>query len=396
MKTRSFFSILLGSLLLSLLWLPKANAESSISTHVTIFQDMPFAYVGCGGANAPVSNADYEQQVVDLVNTERANASLPPLKRMSSLDQAARYHATDLAQDNYFEHDSYDRSGGNLVYVCAWSARLAAFYAGASAAGENIAAGYGTPQDVMTGWMGSSGHRANILSASYREIGVGYFQGGAWGAYWVQDFGRRSSNYPLIINRDAATTDTRTVTIYIYGSWQEMRLRNDNGTWGSWQPFQTSFAWTLANGKGDHTVTAEVRSGGTTVTTSDSIYLTTGPTLGNISSALLFVYSQPEQAMLLPTQVVVPLDTGGGASLDWSLTTEGTWFSVAPTTGTSPSSFTITPTTFAKGTVATYTGAITVTATNPADAANSPQRINLTLQVTSATFPRFNFPLVKK
>lgn len=395
MKTQLFFSVLLASALVGLMQLPKASADASISSHAPTMEAKPFAYTGCGSANAPVINADYEQQVVDLVNAERANASLPPLKRMSLLDQAARYHATDLAQDSYFDHNSYDRPGSNLVYVCLWSARIGSFYTGAQALGENIAAGYGTPQEVMSDWMGSSGHRANILSASFWEIGVGYFQGGAWGAYWVQDFGRRNGNYPLIINRDAATTDTRTVTIYIYGAWQEMRLRNDNGTWGSWQPFQSGFVWTLANGKGDHTVTAEVRSGSTTVTTSDSIYLTTGPTLGNIPSALAFVYSQPEQAILLPTQVVVPLDTGG-ASLDWSLTTEGTWFSVVPTTGTSPSSFTITPTTFGKGMVATYTGAITVTVTNPADAANSPQRINLTLQVTNASFPRFNFPLVKK
>ena len=77
----------------------------------------PYApeFSGCGGINQPVVNADYEQQVVDLVNTERANRGLPPYKRVTALDEAARYHSADLGQDNYFSHDTYDRLGGNLV-----------------------------------------------------------------------------------------------------------------------------------------------------------------------------------------------------------------------------------------------------------------------------------------
>ena len=52
-------------------------------------------------------------------------------------------------------------------------------------AGENIAYGYATPQAVMNGWMNSSGHRANILNASYTRIGVGYVPSGH---YWTQLF----------------------------------------------------------------------------------------------------------------------------------------------------------------------------------------------------------------
>lgn len=54
------------------------------------------AYTGCGGATAPVVNAGYEQEVVELVNEFRAEYSLPPLKRMTELDNSARYHATDM------------------------------------------------------------------------------------------------------------------------------------------------------------------------------------------------------------------------------------------------------------------------------------------------------------
>ena len=81
----------------------------------------PFApaYSGCGGVTAPVSNAAYEQQVVEIVNAQRlANGSLPPYKRVDALDAAARYHAVDMAQDVYFKHDSYDRNSKNdLVHV---------------------------------------------------------------------------------------------------------------------------------------------------------------------------------------------------------------------------------------------------------------------------------------
>ena len=194
-------------------------------------------FSGCGGINQPVVNADYEQQVVDLVNLERANRGLPPYKRVTALDEAARYHSADLGQDNYFEHDTYDRVGGNLVYVCDTWTRLGTYYAGANAMAENIAYGYSTPQSVMNGWMTSTGHRENILSTNNWEIGVGYATGGGSGhtPYWTQDFGRRRNVYPLIINRDAASTDSRNVSLYIYGSFQQMRLKNDNGNWSDWQ-----------------------------------------------------------------------------------------------------------------------------------------------------------------
>jgi len=86
-------------------------------------------YTGCGGVpGVPSSNEAYEQQVLERVNTVRADNGLPPLKRVPSLDDAGRYHATDMAQDDYFNHASYDRSGGNLVKACDWSARIQSYY----------------------------------------------------------------------------------------------------------------------------------------------------------------------------------------------------------------------------------------------------------------------------
>ncbi len=141
----------------------------------------PLAYTGCGGVTAPAVNADYEQQVVDRVNAVRASNNLPPLKLATELGRAARYHATDMGQDDYFQHDSYDRSGGTLVKVCDWSTRISSYYSNWQSLAENIAAGQADPQSVMNAWMNSPGHKANILSTGNWEIGVGYYKGS--GAY---------------------------------------------------------------------------------------------------------------------------------------------------------------------------------------------------------------------
>ena len=355
-------------------------------------------YTGCGSVIASVVNADYEQQVVELVNTERASRSLPPFKRVTALDQAARYHATDMGQDDYFSHDSYDRVNGSLAQKCSWSARITSYYSSWNSLAENIAAGYSTPQSVMNAWMNSSGHRANILSTGNWEIGVGYYQGsGSYGVYWVQDFGRRSGVYPLVVNREAATASSRDVSIYIYGNWQDMRLRNDNGDWTNWQPFQSNFNWKLACGQGDHTVTAELRSGSTVVTSSDSIYLAAdeAPALSNVPDAVTFAYSTVEQKMIPGAFSVIP-QVGCASTMTWTVAAEGTWFIVSPTSGATPASFSITPTDFVTNTATTYSGAVTVTATNPPGVIGSPHRINLALQVFDSAFEHVYLPVIWK
>lgn len=240
------------------------------------------AYSGCGRETAPVIDDNYEQQVVELVNAQRlANGGLPPYKRVDELDAAARYHATDMGQDNYFDHDSYDRVKGSLVKVCSWSARVSTYYSGVD--GENIAADYADPASVMTGWMSSRGHKANILGSAW-EIGVGYFSGsGDYWSYWVQDFGRRSGVYPLVINREAASTNSPNVSLYIYGTFSQVRLKNENGSWSAWQSFHNNMAWILSPCNGVKTVTAELKTGASVFTSSDSINLASAPPVGQFA-----------------------------------------------------------------------------------------------------------------
>lgn len=155
------------------------------------------AFTGCGGTLGPAVNAAFEQQVIALINAQRAAqpTPLPPLTLNPGLAYAARYHAADMAHDGYFQHDTYDLVNGVPIPVCAWSERVARYYSGAAMLGENIAAGYATPAGVVSGWMASPDHRANILSSSYSETGVGYYSGGPMAAYWVQDFGRGGKDH---------------------------------------------------------------------------------------------------------------------------------------------------------------------------------------------------------
>jgi uncharacterized protein YkwD len=152
-----------------------------------------FNYTGCGDAYAPAVNEAYEQQVVDLVNEIRENHTppLPALVVSDELTDAARYHATDMAIDGYFKHDTFDP--GNPDPVCLWHERISTFYSGWNALGENIARGQATPQQVVNAWMNSDGHAQNILNEDYTEIGVGYYKQDGTSPYWVQDFGRRNA-----------------------------------------------------------------------------------------------------------------------------------------------------------------------------------------------------------
>ena len=156
----------------------------------------PVARASCAGPAPAALNAAFEQEVVELVNAERRAAGLPPLKLVEPLTGAARWFARDMAVAGYFppDHDTYDTAQGRLVRVCSWSTRVSAFYGGWTALAENIAAGAESPREVVAGWMRSPGHRAKILGRGHSETGVGYWNGGPQGSYWVQDFGQRDDD----------------------------------------------------------------------------------------------------------------------------------------------------------------------------------------------------------
>lgn len=121
------------------------------------------------------SQEDDISEVIRLVNAERAKEGLAALKTHTAISTAAQVRADELP--TLFDHT---RPDGSSCFTALDEAGVRYW-----TAGENIAAGYATPEQVVNGWMNSPGHRANILNSSFTTIGVGYH---AEGNYWVQLF----------------------------------------------------------------------------------------------------------------------------------------------------------------------------------------------------------------
>ncbi len=126
------------------------------------------------------STKSIEQQVIDLTNQERQKNGLKPLAVDWEVSRVARYKSVDMRDRNYFAHQS-------PTYGSPFD-MLSAFGIQYRSAGENIAAGQRTAQEVVNAWMNSQGHRQNILNPGYTHIGVGFAQGGSYGYYWTQMF----------------------------------------------------------------------------------------------------------------------------------------------------------------------------------------------------------------
>lgn len=119
-------------------------------------------------------------EVLNLVNAERKKAGLTALTLSSKLTSVANVKAKDMAVNKYFSHQS-PTYGSPFEMMQQFGIKY-------SYAGENIAAGQKTASQVMNSWMNSSGHRANILNKNFTQIGVGFYAGGSYDTYWVQQF----------------------------------------------------------------------------------------------------------------------------------------------------------------------------------------------------------------
>ena len=125
------------------------------------------------------------QLLLDLVNDVRASGTTcgdtyyPPVDAISwnnKLEQAAKNHSVDMYENDFFAHES--PKGSTLT------SRLQEVEYNYSTAGENIAYGYTSEQQVIEAWLNSQGHCANIMNGNFKEMGVGRV-----GNYWTQNFG---------------------------------------------------------------------------------------------------------------------------------------------------------------------------------------------------------------
>lgn len=124
------------------------------------------------------SNQNYADEVLKLLNKERANVGLKPLTTTTILQNAAYKRSNEIVST--FAHTRPDGSSCFTV--------LGDYNISYTAAGENIAAGQKTPSEVMKAWMNSEGHRENILNGKFGKVGIGVYQGTDGKYYWTQLF----------------------------------------------------------------------------------------------------------------------------------------------------------------------------------------------------------------
>jgi len=177
----------------------RTRAAVALAALVVLLFSVPTASAagGCAAANASASAATKRALVratLCVLNAQRARHQLRPLRLNRRLSRASQRHSRAMAEHRFFSHNSL--SGASFVDRI----RSTGYLSGARSwvVGENIAYGSGsrsTPRSIGTAWMNSAPHRANILSSSYRAIGIGIASGtpvGRRGGTYTTDFGRRS------------------------------------------------------------------------------------------------------------------------------------------------------------------------------------------------------------
>ena len=171
---------------------PQQKPESTPSTPSTTPQQKPESTPSTPSTNPeqkPESTPEqkpstdfssYQQQVLDLVNAERTKRGISALTLDSNLSSVATKKSQDMVNKNYFDHTS-------PTYGSPFD-MMKQFGISYRTAGENIAKGQKTPQEVVTAWMNSEGHRKNILNPNFTNLGVGITKDSKGTTYWTQMF----------------------------------------------------------------------------------------------------------------------------------------------------------------------------------------------------------------
>ena len=184
-RTKVFLAAALAAAMLALSALAASPAQAAAGA--------------CASSSAEPGDASRKKilrSTLCLLNVERRSHGLPKLRLNRRLSRAARRHAKDMVRADYFSHDS--RNGSSFVDRIRRTGYLRS--AQRWTVGENLAWGSGgraTPKAIMAAWMDSPGHRQNILTRSFREIGIGVVFGaptrvGAPAATYATEFGARN------------------------------------------------------------------------------------------------------------------------------------------------------------------------------------------------------------
>jgi len=239
---------------------------------------------------AEAQGEDTSVRFYALVNQARLDEGLAPYGFSTLLTASAQRHADDLAAHKTSSHTGSDGSTARQRIAeagyAAWT-----WNGGELIASENFWTGYSTIEDALAFFLGDQSHRDNILSTTYREIGIGVATDTDGRNYYVLDFGARPNVLPIFINDGASNTDNPQVAIRLtnelarpggegtifMGQAIEIRTSNepnfDDLPWQSWEPL---VPWTLDT-PGEHTAYIQFRdAAGRTAASADTIVLGEG------------------------------------------------------------------------------------------------------------------------
>jgi uncharacterized protein YkwD len=346
---------------------------------------------GDSQANLAAQNEAFELEVIRLVNVERTSRGLHPLARNSSLTESARAHNQDMILNHFFDHTG---SNGSSPAQRACAHGYAPYGWGECFVGENIAAGYSTPAEVMQGWMNSSGHQANILKPEYREIGMGHATGGDYEDYWTMDLGAQPNVLPAFINDDAVETPSCQVAISLtkedVSSWGSIGpitgvqiSENPSFSGAAWQSWSQHIPFTLTPGNGTKTVYVRFKDqDNRTVSSNDSILLNEPMPRLSIGQDTLVFLSELGSGQTVPVSLAMDIQNGGADILHWTASDNRDWLVLASGSGDAPAKVNVwvNNSTGVLNSLGTKTATITVSATNP-NALDTPQSINVIIHV---------------
>ncbi len=230
---------------------------------------------------------------LELVNETRLDEGLDPYAQSRLLSNAAQRHADDFAENGLADLDDvHEGSDGTDEQKRIREAGYAAWTKdGEIVVGENVWYGRGTPQDALASFLEDQGYRDNLMSDTFREIGIGRATNADGRSAHVLSFGARPNVLPIFINDGAASTENREVAIRLtnervrpqgegafIGEAIEIRISNkpsfEGLAWQSWAPL---VSWVLPDSSGEHMVYVQFRdAAGRTAASADGIFLDEG------------------------------------------------------------------------------------------------------------------------
>lgn len=188
MKVLGLKIILIITISNLLLFATTLHSQVPINFESDVIADTLYFGLPTGEEDIPQEFKEEEQAMMNLINAERKRIGLKPLKIDTALSAACRYHAYDMATQNYISHTGYDRGkDGKRKFANSTFERIAQFYDKTTILNENIAYGSKDVNFTFKSWIESQGHYKNILEPSSKIAGIGlvYIPNSKYQYYWV-------------------------------------------------------------------------------------------------------------------------------------------------------------------------------------------------------------------